>query len=144
MSALHYLPVVGIVVSSISLGVSALAFRYARMKHLSTYPYVEVRHDNSTGKHFVYWTLHGTDAGDWFVAEVTKGSFYHTVPSAVLDGAGIYYVDTTAGAVNRLLRPTSPFIVERHDKPLATRFHLRSKANGAMRVTRIVDVPTFP
>lgn len=144
MSALQYLPVVGIVVSSVSLGVSALAFRYARMKHLAAYPYVEVRRNNSTGKHDVYWKLHGPDAADWFVVKVTGGRFYHTVPSAALDGAGLYDVDIAAGVVTTLERPTSPITTEAHDQPMTIRFHLRSKANAAMRVTRKVDVPAFP
>lgn len=143
MSALQYLPVVGIVLSSISLGVSALAFRYARMKHLAAYPYVEVRRNNSTEKRSVYWTLHGPDAPDWFVVKVTGERFYHSSESNDLYGAGIYEPDTVIGVVTKLERPASPIMTKRHDQPMIIRFHLRSKANAAMRVTRKVEVPAL-
>lgn len=144
MSVLQYLPVVGIVVSSVSLCVSALAFRYARMKHLAAYPYVETARATSTSKQSVYWTLCGPDAADWFVVKVTGGRFYHSKESSDLDGAGIFEPDAMIGVVTTLERPVSPIMTEHHQKPMTIRFHLRSKANAAMRVTRKIDVPAFP
>lgn len=144
MSVLQYLPVAGIVVSSISLGVSALAFRYARMKHLAAYPYVEVRRNNSTGKHDVYWKLHGPDAADWFVVKVTGGRFHKTTERVDSYGGVVHDIDAEVGVVTALHRPAVPIMTERHDQPMTIRFHLRSKANSAMRVTRKVEVPAFP
>ncbi|MEP9403350.1 hypothetical protein [Sphingomonas sp. VNH70] len=144
MGPLHYLPLAAVVISTISLGVSALAFRYARMKHLAAYPYVEARRGNREVKHAVHWSLLGPEAADWSVVKVSGGRFYQV--RTTLDGHGgeVHKPDTAAPLAAKLLRPDSPIMTERHDKPMTIRFHLRSKANAAIQVVREVQVPARP
>jgi hypothetical protein len=59
-----------LIVSLLSLAISAAAFRYARMRHFAEYPYIEARRNNSNFRIAVYWTLKGPDAANWEVTTV--------------------------------------------------------------------------
>jgi hypothetical protein len=134
--------VVGITISLLSLTVSIAAFRYSRAKHLAGFPYIEAARLNALQPDAVDWGIVGPDRENWEATSVQGEGTTRLLKSEPYDN-GHEVIARPVNPHEELLsidRPQSPLFVAA-DKGGTLTFHLRSKANPAMKTRRTVKVP---
>lgn len=135
--------VIGISISAASFLLSAMAFRYARAKHLAAYPYIEARRMEANHPDHIDWSIVGPERQDWEVVKIKRlggarlaGVDYET------DGLGGRQAKDAdpAKLARALTMPARCIIAIPDDSPVKLAFYLRSKANSAMKSRRVVRV----
>lgn len=140
------LSAIGVTISLIGLGVSILAFRYARAKHIAGEPYIVASRTNATLPPAVNWAIEGPGKDDWKVVEVRCSKPLQILASEWGDDgfSSILLPKQPPSGSQVMANPLNPIFVAPAGSNADLVFVLSARANPKLRLKRPVCVLGYP